>query len=323
MIAFDQNLFTIIFPFSFLCFFLFCLGIIQYMKVLTRKRKIIKKIQQGGFDEGLPSRKIADETQERTKSGRNLFAGFFSLFGKGQSNTSLYSRSFKFKFLKAGIKYENFETAFYGAKLFLPLFLVGAFLISRLYFLKLMTALPTISILVLLGLLGFYLPEIWLKIKTDKRKIVIFKGLPDALDLLIVCVEAGMGLDAALQRVGDEMKMSYPDLSHEFSFLNLEMRAGMQRQDALRNLANRTGIEEMNSLITLLIQTDKFGTSVAKALQVFSDSFRTKRFQKAEEIAAKLPVMILIPLILCIFPALFVVIIGPAAITIYQNLILG
>jgi tight adherence protein C len=129
-----------------------------------------------------------------------------------------------------------------------------------------------------------------------------------------------MGLDQALLKVGQEIEDTYPDLSREFAYLNLEIRAGKQRSEALRNLYLRTGIDEMNSLVTLLIQTDKFGTSVSKALQVFSESFRTKRYQMAEELAAKLPVKILLPLLIFIFPALFVIIMGPAAISIYKNL---
>jgi len=157
--------------------------------------------------------------------------------------------------------------------------------------------------------------------KTSTRKNKIFEGIPDALDLLVVCVETGMGLDAAINRVAKEIKLSNEVLSEELNILNLEIRAGKSRQDALRNLAERTGIEDIHSLVTILIQADKFGTSVAQSLRVFSDSFRTKRFQKAEEIAAKLPVKLMVPLILFVFPSLFVVILGPAAIRIYQVLL--
>ena len=146
----------------------------------------------------------------------------------------------------------------------------------------------------------------------------MLEGIPDALDLLVVCVEAGMGLDAAINRVAEEIKLTNRILSDELKFLNLELRAGKSRQAALRNLAMRTDLEDVNSLVTLLIQTDKFGTSVAKALRVYSDTFRTKRYQKAEELAAKLPVKLVVPLIVFIFPSLFVTILGPAAIRIYE-----
>ena len=131
-----------------------------------------------------------------------------------------------------------------------------------------------------------------------------------------------MGLDEAVNRVAGEIKLKSQVLGDELSLVGLELRAGMQRQDALRNLAMRTDLEEVNNLSTLLIQADKFGTSIGDTLRVYSDSFRTQRFQRAEEIAAKIPVKLIFPLILFIFPALFVVVVGPAALTIYHNIIL-
>jgi tight adherence protein C len=319
----NQNIYLVSFAFSFIAFFLLCLGIVQYLNSRKIKTKMIKKIQQDGYNQGTPL--DTDKVYEHPLSGRkpdNPLISFFSLFSFSTAKSSDAGSSVKLKFLRAGIAWKNIDTAFMGAKLFLPVFFVAVFVFLRIFVFKVMGEQWMIFTLVFLGLAGFYLPEIWLKQKADKRQILIFKGLPDALDLLVVCVEAGMGLDSAINRVGKEMETAHPDLSREFSLMNLEMRAGKQRQDALRNLASRTGIDEMNSLVTLLIQTDKFGTSVATALKVFSDSFMTKRFQKAEEMAAKLPVTMLIPLMVFIFPALFVVILGPAAISIYQNLIL-
>ncbi|SDT97949.1 type II secretion system F family protein [Desulfobacula phenolica] len=321
MLSLDQNFSMMIFPLFFVAFFLLCMGIIQYSNVRKKNKEMINKIKRGGFDDGAANHE--KNSSASSKKSINPFAAFFSLFSKKSSKKDLSDPGeMKIKFLRAGLQWENAESAFWGAKLCFPLLFVGCFILSRVFIFKVMADPMTVSITVLLGLFGFYLPEIWLKQKTDKRKEILFKGLPDALDLLLVCVEAGMGLDSAMNRVGQELRLTYPDLSREFSLMNLEMRAGKMRQDALRNLARRTGIDEMASLVTLLIQTDKFGTSVGSALKVFSDSFRTKRFQKAEEIAAKLPVNILFPLILFIFPSLFVVILGPAAITIYNNIIL-
>jgi len=133
-------------------------------------------------------------------------------------------------------------------------------------------------------------------------------------------VEAGMGLDAAISRVGEEVKLTNNVLSDELKILNLELKAGKSRQEALRNLARRVELEDVNSLVTLLVQTDKFGTSVAPALRVYSDTFRTKRYQAAEELAAKLPVKLIFPLIFFIFPAMFVAILGPAAVRALQML---
>ncbi len=154
--------------------------------------------------------------------------------------------------------------------------------------------------------------------RTSRRKNKILEGLPDALDLMVVCVETGMGLDATINRVAEEIGLGHKILSDELKLMNLEIRAGKSREDALRDLATRTGLEDMNSLVTLLIQTDRFGTSVAQALRVYSDSVRTKRYQRAEEIAAKLPIKLMLPLILLIFPSLFVVILGPAAVRVYR-----
>jgi tight adherence protein C len=138
---------------------------------------------------------------------------------------------------------------------------------------------------------------------------------------MVVCVEAGMGLDAAINRVGEEMKLRNEVVSEEFRLMGLELRAGKLRRDALRNLGIRTGLDEVKSLMTLLVQTDKFGTSVAQALRVHSDSMRTRRYQKAEEMAAKLPVKLIFPLILFILPSLFVVVVGPAVIRLFRILL--
>ena len=139
-------------------------------------------------------------------------------------------------------------------------------------------------------------------------------ALPDALDLLVVSVEAGLGLDQALARVGQELRAAYPDLSNDLRLVNLELLAGTARPEALRNLADRTGVDDLTALVAMLVQTDKFGTSVARSLRIFSDTLRTKRRQRAEEAAAKTGVKMVFPLVLCIFPAIWIVTIGPAAI---------
>ncbi len=161
---------------------------------------------------------------------------------------------------------------------------------------------------------GFYLPNYFLTLKTRGRQQQIMEGLADALDLMVVCVEAGLGLNAALKRVADEFRLGNPVLSEEFNLVNLEIRAGLEREQALRNLGERTGVEDLASLAAVLIQADRFGTSIATALRVQSDMMRTKRRQKLEEKAAQTPVKLIFPLLLFIFPALMVVITGPAAI---------
>jgi tight adherence protein C len=139
-------------------------------------------------------------------------------------------------------------------------------------------------------------------------------AIADALDLLVISVEAGLGLDQAITRVADELTASHPDLAEELRLVNVELRMGKDRSDALRNLADRTGVEDLSALVTMLIQTDKFGTSIAQSLRVFADSLRTKRRQRAEEAAAKTGVKLVFPLVFCIFPAIWIVTIGPAAI---------
>jgi tight adherence protein C len=178
------------------------------------------------------------------------------------------------------------------------------------------------NILLALGgaALGYLLPGFVLARMAKKRQHRIRLSLPDALDLLVVSVEAGLGLDQALQRVGEELAFAHKDLSDELRLVNLEMRAGKARSDALRHLADRTGVDDLSSLTAMLIQTDKFGTSVAQSLRVHSETLRTKRRQRAEEAAAKTGVKMVFPLVFCIFPAIWVVTIGPAAIKFVQVL---
>jgi tight adherence protein C len=161
---------------------------------------------------------------------------------------------------------------------------------------------------------GYVLPGILLARKARRRQHRIRLALADALDLLVVSVEAGLGLDQALARVGQELAFAYPDLSSELRLVNLELLAGKGRSEALRNLADRTGVDDLSSLVAMLVQTDKFGTSVAHSLRVFSETLRTKRRQRAEEAAAKTGVKMVFPLVVCIFPAIWIVTIGPAAI---------
>jgi tight adherence protein C len=168
---------------------------------------------------------------------------------------------------------------------------------------------------------GYVLPGMVLARLAKKRQHKIRLGLADALDLLVVSVEAGLGLDQAIQRVGEELAFAHRDLSDELRLINLELRAGKARAEALRNLAERTGVDDVASLVAMLVQTDKFGTSVAQSLRVHSETLRTKRRQRAEEAAAKTGVKMVFPLVFCIFPAVWVVTIGPAAIKFIQVIV--
>jgi tight adherence protein C len=220
----------------------------------------------------------------------------------------------------AGYRSPRATVTFLGTRIFLAVLLGMTFLVfgseitdgkEPIYF-------PIMLIGVMV--IGFYGPQLWLSNTINKRKERLVNGFPDALDLMVVCVEAGLGLDQAISRVGHEVKQGHPDLGDEFILLNLELRAGLSREQGLRNLVNRTDLEDIRSLVALLIQTDRFGTSIGQALRVHSDSMRLKRRLKAEERGGQLPVKLMIPLILFIFPALMVVIIGPGAISLIRNL---
>ncbi|MCH7753044.1 MAG: type II secretion system F family protein, partial [Planctomycetes bacterium] len=167
----------------------------------------------------------------------------------------------------------------------------------------------------------FFLPGIVLYFITKRRQDNIFYGLPDALDLMVVCVEAGLGLDQAMRKVAEEMKKSYRIIAEEFGLCNLQIQMGRARNDVLHDLGVRTGVDDLKALAAILIQADKFGSSVAQALRVQSDSMRTRRSQIAEEKAAKTAVKLIFPLVLFIFPAIFIVLVGPAAITMINELL--
>jgi tight adherence protein C len=179
----------------------------------------------------------------------------------------------------------------------------------------------TVLVLVLAGFVGFFLPDYILTKLIAKRRIRLVEGFPDGLDMLVVCVEAGLGLDAAISRVAAELRLSHPDLAAELELNSLETRAGKSRDESLRSLSERMGIEEVQAMVTLLIQADKFGTSVGTALRSYSEEMRIKRIQRAREKAAKLPVQMLFPVMVFIFPALFLVILGPAVVSIANNFV--
>ena len=174
---------------------------------------------------------------------------------------------------------------------------------------------PNLTLAVGAAGFGYLIPSMVLARMARRRQHLIRLSLADALDLLVVSVEAGLGLDQALMRVSQELRSAYPALAEELRIVNLELVAGKSRSEALRNLADRTRVDDLSSLVSMLVQTDKFGTSVANSLRVYSDTLRTKRRQRAEEAAAKTGVKMVFPLVLCIFPTIWVVTIGPAAIT--------
>ena len=224
----------------------------------------------------------------------------------------------RLRFINAGIRTPNAVVLFYGAKTLLPLvFAAGAYIALQIAG-KSFDPNMLLLLLLLAATLGCYLPNIALSRAVKARQREIFDNFPDAADLMLVCVEAGLGLDAALVRVADELRTKSGALAEEIHLTNLETRAGGTRAQALRNLGLRTGVQEINTFATMLSQADKFGTSIGESLRVFSDDLRHKRQLRAEELAAKLPTKMLFPLILCIFPAVSMVILGPAGVQIYR-----
>lgn len=228
------------------------------------------------------------------------------------------SSPLRVKFINAGIRHPNAAIIFYAAKTALPLLAAllgyGALSLANVS----LDSNTLILVLLLLATIGCYLPNLYLNRAIKARKREIFENFPDAADLMLVCVEAGLGLDAAMVKVAEEMKIKSGALTEELHLTNLETRAGSSRTQALRNLGLRTGVEEINAFVSMLAQSDKFGTSVGDSLRVFAEDLRHKRQIRAEELAAKLPTKMLFPLVLCIFPAISMVILGPAIVQVVR-----
>ena len=317
---FTEEYFPILISVSFfLSIALIYIGLLSYLKMRKKSRGLIARIRQAEQKPGAPIKaQLSPKNQNKLTM---LFSNLIASLGErvAPKNPENYSLM-RLKFLKAGIRRENASAIFWGSKVILAVFLPLCVWSLPLPAIKLLSLPLIIGLYVYFGIMGFFLPEIWLRIKTARRKEKLIRGFPDALDLLVVCVEAGMGMDAAINRVAREIRLSNKELSDEFRLMSLELRAGKSRRDALKNLALRTNIEDVNSLATLLIQTDRFGGNIAQALRVYSDTFRTKRYQRAEEKAAKVPVKLVFPLILFILPSLFVAIAGSAAVQLYRTL---
>ena len=321
MLGTDFQTIYLIIGCAFAFLFLLSFGIMRFVDRRIQALSLRRRIQEAsGLQANLSESTAVLADGAKGKDTISRILGFFEgRFSKTESTDySLYSER-RLKFYRAGMTDANSPSAFFAVKILLVVVLLGFFFFTYDRIANTLgNSLLTAAFGIVLALIGLYLPELWLRLRTARRKRRIDEGMPDALDLLVVCVEAGMGLDAALARVGEEIRLTNLDISNEIRMLGLELRAGKSRDMALRNMGLRMNHEDVNSLITLLIQTDRFGTSIARALRVYSDTFRVKRFQRAEEQAAKLPVKLVFPLILFILPALMVTIMGPAVIRIYN-----
>jgi tight adherence protein C len=224
-------------------------------------------------------------------------------------------------FMNAGFRNPSAPIVYFGAKTALALlFPALLYLYVRTTGSNLQGNVLLLALLVVAAV-GYYLPNIILRRMVFVRQREIFETFPDALDLMTICVEAGLAMDAAIARVADEIKLTSPILSEELHLVTLELRAGASKEKALRNLALRTGVEDVDILVAMLIQAERFGTSIGASLRVHADGLRTKRRQRAEEAAAKIALKLLFPLIFCIFPSLLLVLLGPAFIQIYRILL--
>jgi tight adherence protein C len=214
--------------------------------------------------------------------------------------------------IQAGYRDPRHLSIYIGSRVLMSLIGLGIVVV--------LSGFDSLTLLVGVPALGFFLPRFFLKRMIRDRQRRITLALPDALDLTVICVEAGLALDQAMLRVGEDLHHAHPDLSDEFHLANLEMRAGKPRAEALRNLAERTGVEDLRALVGTLVQTDRFGTSVAQALRVHSDSLRTERRQRAEEQAAKTTIKMVIPLVVFVLPSIIFVTLGPAIIQLIRTL---
>jgi len=258
-----------------------------------------------GGQSAMAQEKPAIKVRERIEQALNPLSKAIPLSPSDVSRTRAW-------LIQAGLRESRHVSYYFGSRMILAaLGLAGVVVFS---------GVDSVPLLVCIPALGFFIPRFFLKrmIKDRQRRIRI--ALPDALDLTVICVEAGLALDQALMRVGKDLHHAHPDLSDEFHLVHLEMRAGKPRAEALRNLVDRTGVDDIRSLVGTLIQTDRFGTSVAQALRVHSDSLRTARRQRAEEQAAKTTIKMVPPLVIFILVPFLFVTVGPALIQAYRSL---
>lgn len=247
---------------------------------------------------------LAETFQQTGSSIGNVVKKFENLMPKSEKEVSVILTRMK----RAGYRNENAIKIFYGSKVITPLLLATVAAVTGLADLG-----PFFVYLIALGG-GFLAPDFWLGKRIEARQKKIQRGLPDVLDLLVICMEAGLSLDQATARTAEELMQSQPEICDELGVVVLEQRAGRARSEAWKNMAERTGVECLRNLVSMLVQTEQFGTSIAKMLRVHADTLRVQRVQMIEEMAGKTSVKLVFPLVLFIFPALFLVTLGPAAI---------
>ncbi len=278
----------------------------------TLKKRLIQMVRQGWDPADTSSSKTA--YSHKVAKVINVLSKF-SLPEEGWQGSNL-----PLKFLQAGFRNKNAPQYYFAVKTLLTLVLPIVLALFQYFTQPYIHFTRTILLALLTATAGYYVPEMFLHFITKQRIERMRKSLPDMIDLMVICTESGMGIDAAVTRISHEMATANPDLAQEFYLASIEMRAGAWRIDAFRNLALRSGLEDLHDLVSVLVQTDKFGTSLAESLRTQSDMMRNRRSQRAEELAAKIPVKMTIPLVLFIFPTLLMVLVGPAIIQVIQVL---
>jgi tight adherence protein C len=257
----------------------------------AKQKTLLSTIQQTGFSIG------------------GVVEHFENILPKSQAEVSVVKQ----RLIRAGYRRDTAIKIFYGSKVLVPLLLCVVAGVSGL------ANLGGFFVYVAALGLGFLAPDFWLGWRIKKRQRSIRRGLPDVLDLLVICIEAGLSLDQATARSAQELTKAQPELSDELNVVVLEQRAGRPRSDTWKHLAERTGVDVVRNLVSMLVQSEQFGTSIAKTLRVHADTLRTQRVQQVEEAAAKTTVKLIFPLVFFIFPALFVVVLGPAVIMMIES----
>ena len=281
-----------------------------------KRRKTLRRLQNKSGESASESIKIG---KPKAKANKGLFMKAAPAMAKAAMPKSEEARTnLRVKLSNAGMRSQQAPSIFLASKTVLGIICAIAALAGAVA----MRAAPRniLGLSVFGGAVGLMLPNLWLALAIKGRKEKLSYGMPDSLDLMVVTIEAGLGMDAALKRVSEEMKSVHPELSEELVLTTLETQMGLARSEALKNLATRTDVPEMKSMVAILIQAERFGTSIAQAIRTHADSMRVKRSQQAEERAAKTAVKLIIPLILFIFPALFVVLAGPAMMKLFETL---
>jgi tight adherence protein C len=277
--------------------------------LLFYREAAIKRISEVINPHPKQQRSLLGTIQKTGFSIGNVIKRFENLMPRSQKEASVVAQ----RLARAGYRNENAVKIFYGCKFLTPLLLAGIAAVSGLGSLS-----PFFVYLTALGG-GFLAPDFWLGKRIAHRQKRIQKGLPDVLDLLVICMEAGLSLDQATARSAQELRHSQPDLCDELKIVVLEQRAGRARSEAWKNMAERTDVEPLRNLVSMLVQTEQFGTSIAKMLRVHADTLRVQRVQMIEEMAGKTSVKLVFPLVLFIFPALFLVTLGPAVIVMVES----